>query len=226
MMLFTTSSEAAILSIEQNMSYVYNGDMQAPSITLSVCGVIGLQINYEGTGATFYAVTSQAPKNIGTYKVTAVYISGGCIGQSATANFVITKLPVTLTASTNTKVYDGTISAAATPTITLGSLASGDVGTYSETYDTKSQGIGKTLTPNVISILDATSVSMVGNYSITYAIKTDGEITKKSITLTASTNTKVYDGTISAAATPTITLGSLASGDVGTYSETYDTKSQ
>jgi gliding motility-associated-like protein len=136
---------------------------------------------------------------------------------------VISKLPITITASTNTKVYDGTISATATPTLT-GTLASGDVGTYSETYDTKNQGAGKTLTPTG-AILDATNASMTGNYSITYVTNTNGVISKLPITITASTNTKVYDGTISATATPTLT-GTLASGDVGVYSETYDTKSQ
>jgi gliding motility-associated-like protein len=102
----------------------------------------------------------------------------------------------------------------------------GDVGTYSETYDTKTQGLNKVLTPAVVSILDATSASMTGNYSITYATNTSGVITKLPIILTASTNTKVYDGTVSATATPTITTGALVSGDVGTYSETYDTKVQ
>ena len=138
---------------------------------------------------------------------------------------MIEKLPITLTASANTKVYDGTISATATPTLTLGSLASGDVGTYSETYDTKNQGTNKTLTPSG-TIVDASNTSMTGNYSITYASVNTGVIEKLPITLTANTNTKVYDGTISATATPTLTLGSLASGDVGTYSETYDTKNQ
>ena len=97
---------------------------------------------------------------------------------------------------------------------------------YSQTYDTKSQGTGKTLTPAVVSILDATNTSMAGNYSITYQTNTNGVITKLPITLTASTNTKVYDGTVSATATPTITTGALASGDIGVYSQTYDTKSQ
>ena len=126
----------------------------------------------------------------------------------------ITKLPITLTASTNTKVYDGTISATATPTITLGSLASGDVGTYSETYDTKGQGTGKTLTPSVISILDATSVSMVGNYSITYATKTDGVITAKQLTISDPTITKSkeYDKTVTANATAGALLGVVTVG--------------
>ena len=85
------------------------------------------------------------------------------------------------------------MSAAALPTITSGTLASGDVGVYSETYDTKNQGTGKTLTPAVVSILDATSASVVGNYSITYVTNTSGVITRLPITVTATAGqTKVY----------------------------------
>jgi gliding motility-associated-like protein len=158
-----------------------------------------------------------------TGKENNYYISG--INPILITNGSITKLPITLTANTNTKVYDGTVSATATPTITTGALVSGDIGTFIETYDTKTQGTNKVLTPAVVSILDATNTSMAGNYSITYQTNTSGVITKLPITLTASTNTKVYDGTISSTATPTLT-GTLASGDIGVYSQTYDTKSQ
>jgi len=88
-------------------------------------------------------------------------------------------------------VYDGTVSATATPTLT-GTLASGDVGTYSETYDTKSQGTNKTLTPTA-TILDATNASMIGNYSITYTNINTGVITELPITVTATATDKVYD---------------------------------
>jgi gliding motility-associated-like protein len=150
---------------------------------------------------------------IGNYSITYASVNTG----------VIEKLPITLTANTNTKVYDGTLSSTATPTLT-GTLASGDVGVYSQTYDTKSQGTNKKLTPTA-TILDASSTSVIGNYSITYASVNTGVIEKLPITLTANTNTKVYDGTLSSTATPTLT-GALASGDVGVYSQTYDTKSQ
>jgi gliding motility-associated-like protein len=120
-------------------------------------------------------------------------------------------------------VYDGTLSSTATPTLT-GTLVSGDIGVYSQTYDTKSQGTSKVLKPTA-TILDATNESMIGNYSITYTSVNTGVIEKRPITLTANTNTKVYDGTLSSTATPTLT-GALASGDIGVYSQTYDTKSQ
>ena len=60
---------------------------------------------------------------------------------------MITARAITVTAATNTKVYDGTTRSSATPTITSGSLASGDTAALTETYDTKNVGTGKTLTP-------------------------------------------------------------------------------
>ena len=49
---------------------------------------------------------------------------------------------------TNTKVYDGTTSAAAVPTITSGSLGTGDTANFIETYSTRNVGTGLTLTPS------------------------------------------------------------------------------
>ena len=58
----------------------------------------------------------------------------------------ITALAITVTAATNSKIYDGTITAAALPTITSGSLVSGDTASFTESYDTKNVGTSKTLT--------------------------------------------------------------------------------
>src|SRR5262249_30790831 len=60
---------------------------------------------------------------------------------------VITPRPITVTAAPNTKVYDGTTAAAATPTVTSGSLPAGDTPAFTETYDTTALGTRKTLTP-------------------------------------------------------------------------------
>ena len=96
-----------------------------------------------------------------------------------------------MTAATNTKTYDGTTTAAATPTITAGTLA----GTatrrrFTETYDTKNVGTGKTLTP-AGSVNDGNGGD---NYAITFVNNTTGDITARAITVTAATDTKTYDG--------------------------------
>jgi hypothetical protein len=136
---------------------------------------------------------------------------------------VIMTRPITVTALTNSKTYDGTTSAAATPLVTAGTLATGDVSTFTEMYDTKHVGTGKTLTPTG-TIADAGALNVTADYAITFANDTTGVITTRPITVTAQTNTKTYDGTTSAAAIPQVTSGSLVSGDVGSFTETYDTK--
>ena len=126
-------------------------------------------------------------------------------------------------------MYDGTVSATATPTITTGALVSGDIGVYSQTYDTKSQGLNKVLTPAVVSILDASNTSMAGNYSITYQTNTSGVITAKQLMIADPTITKSkeYDKTVTVNTTAgtlsgVVTVGSstdaVTVSSVGTYS--------
>ena len=59
------------------------------------------------------------------------------------------------------------------------------------------------------------------NYTYTFDAVSTGEIDAEALTITAVTNTKTYDGTKSAAATPTITSGTLASGDTANFIEKY-----
>ena len=58
----------------------------------------------------------------------------------------ITAEAITVTAATSTKGYDGTTSSTATPTMTGGSLFSGDTLAFTESFDTRNAGTGKTLT--------------------------------------------------------------------------------
>ena len=120
------------------------------------------------------------------------------------ATGVINPTNLTVTAAANTKTYDGTTSAAATPTITAGSIQTGDTApTWTETYDNRNVGTGKTLTP-AGKVNDGNSGT---NYNYTYATVATGVINPTNLTVTAAANTKTYDGTTSAAATPTITAG-------------------
>src|SRR5439155_25709328 len=121
----------------------------------------------------------------------------------------------------NTKTYDGNATASATPALTSGTLASGDTATYTETYDSKHAGTGKTLTP-AVAIVDGNSANMLGNYNVTLVSDTTGVIGTKAITVTAVTNTKPYDGNTSASATPRIDPA-LVGGDTSGFVETYDT---
>ena len=105
--------------------------------------------------------------------ITATYTPGmGFTGSSGTTTQTITALPITVTAAANTKPYDGTTSAAAAPTITSGSLVAGDTAAFTETYDTKNEGTGKTLTA-AGSVDDGNGGA---NYAVTFVPNTAGEI--------------------------------------------------
>ena len=112
-----------------------------------------------------------------------------------------------ITAETNTKTYDGTKSAAAKPTITSGTLANGDTPNFSEKFDSPNVGTGLTLTP-AGQVNDGNGGN---NYTYTFDAVDTGEIDAEALIITAEANTKTYDGTKSAAATPTITSGTVAS---------------
>ena len=127
---------------------------------------------------------------------------------------VINQEPLTITAAGNTKTYDGGATAAATGTLTSGSIMSGDTApAWTESYNNKNAGSGKTLTPAGV-VSDGNSGN---NYSYTYTPVTTGVINQAPLTVTAAGNTKTYDGTTSAADMPTITVGSLQTGDTQHY---------
>jgi sugar lactone lactonase YvrE len=85
------------------------------------------------------------------------------------------------------------------------SLAGGDTAAFSESFDTRNAGTGKTLTA-AGSVNDGNSGS---NYAVTFATATTGQITPLAITVTAVASSKVYDGTTSSTATPTIPTGDV-----------------
>ncbi len=149
------------------------------------------------------------PASAGPHTVT------GTIGTvSGTADLGVDTAALTVTASTNTKTYDGTTAAAASPVLT-GTLGSGDVVSLSETYTGSAAGTGLTLVPAIVF-----TTGSAANYSISLVNDVTGVINTAALTVTASTNTKTYDGTTAAAASPVLT-GTLGSGDVVSLSETY-----
>jgi hypothetical protein len=132
-----------------------------------------------------YTSASFANRNVGTGKavsVNGISISGTDAGNYSLGNTAastsadITKRTLTITAATNTKIYDTNTSAAATPT-TSGLQGTDTVTGLSETYDTSSVGTGKTLSvATSYTVNDANggnnyAASMVANHTgiITFA---------------------------------------------------------
>jgi CSLREA domain-containing protein/uncharacterized repeat protein (TIGR01451 family) len=192
-----------------NLTQTYDGTSKTVGVTTNPSGLT-VDVTYDGI--------STPPVNAGSYAVVAT-INQSPYSGSASGTLVVSPREITLTAVTDSKVYDRTVTSSAVPTITLGSLASGDSASWSQTFDNRNAGSGKTLTPTG-SVSDGNSGN---NYNVTFVPVTTGQISARSITVTAVTDSKVYDGTTASSGAPTITNGSLADGDSAAWSQTFDT---
>jgi hypothetical protein len=199
--------------------------------TISLCtlsGVVGTDVVTCSAGAATFA-----DKNVGMGKnvtATGITLAGANAGNyqlasttaGTTAN--ITARPITVTAATDTRVYDGTTSSSGVPTITSGTLASGETATWTQTFNNQNVGTGKTLTPSG-AVTDGNSGN---NYAVTFVNNTTGEIKTKPITVTAVAKTKVYgagDPALTYTSSPALVTGDTFTGvltraageNVGTY---------
>jgi hypothetical protein len=212
------TNNVAVGGISGETIAFFNGAVQLGTGTLN------------GSGQATYA-TSATQLPASTCSITAGY--GGDSAYIGSTNSpalsqIVNPAPLTagLTGTVN-KNYDGTTAAKlAAGNYTLAGVAGGDTVTLnnptSGTYDTRNQGGGKTVnvTGLVISGASATNYTL----SSSSASGAVGAINKTNITVTAAANTKPYDGTISAAALPTVTSGGVQTGDTANFVETYATR--
>jgi hypothetical protein len=114
------------------------------------------------------------------------------IGTHTPGSLTITKLSITVTAGANTKIYDGTTSAAATPTIAP-PLAPGDTASFTETYDNPNVAgsPNKTMSVSAYTVNDGNNG---GNYTVTTVSSPTGVITPVTATITVTGYSVIYDG--------------------------------
>src|SRR5262249_35558262 len=136
-----------------------------------------------------YSDAEFADRNAGAGKdvaVTGITLSGADAGDysltsgNAPATAAITPRAISITASSDSKIYDGTISSAAMPVITVGSLVDGDIGTFSEAYASKNTGTNLILVPTG-SINDGNGGN---NYRITFIPENIGTIFPRTLNVT------------------------------------------
>jgi predicted outer membrane repeat protein len=145
------------------------------------------------------------------YNVTFDYTGDGVfLAADGSSQLTIKPEALAIIAAANTKVYDGTASAAAVPTIISGSLAIGDTADFTETYNTKNAGAGLTLTPS--GTVDGGNGG--DNYPYAFLPEPTGVITSAPLVITATSDSKVYDGTTTSSETPTV--GTLYGSDTVT----------
>jgi uncharacterized repeat protein (TIGR01451 family) len=164
-------------------------------------------------GDSFTGALSRASgSNVGSYAIgqNTLALNSNYALTYVGANYVITARPITVTAVTDTKVYDATTSSDETPTITSGTLVTGDTANFTQSFVTASVGTGKTLVP-AGSVSDGNSGN---NYAVTFANDTTGAITARAVTVKANNQTKTYGDVFTFAGTEfTVSVGTLASSD-------------
>ena len=173
-----------------------------------------------GTGESATSTFTISTLAAGTHaSITAVYTPlGNFVGSSGSVSQTVKQRVLTIAATGVNKVYDGTTTA----TVTLSdNRVSGD--TFTDTYTSavfpdKNVGTSKAVNVSGISI----SGPGASNYTFNTTAVTAANITAAPLTLTAQTNTKVFDGTTSAAAIPLV-AGLKGSDSVTNLTETYAT---
>lgn len=188
---------------------VYDGTTNA-TVTFADDRIGGDVFTVSGT-ASFADkhVAAAKPVSVSGIALTGTDAGNYSANTTATTTANITALPITVTASTNTKVYDATTTAAAVPTITsVGTIQTGDSAVMTETYDNKNVAGSptKVLTPAIV-IADGHPVLAGSNYAVTYVTDSTGVITVAPLTVTFTSPSKTYDGTTTAG----ITTRSVAS---------------
>ncbi|MFK7091388.1 YDG domain-containing protein, partial [Chromobacterium violaceum] len=156
---------------------------------------------------TSRGVASFSTKNVGAnlaVTIGSVGLSGAdagnyTINNIATARANITPLAITVGATGQNKIYDGTVN----DTVTLSSsgVLAGDAVNFADTsaaFANKNVGNGKTVTVTGIT----SSGSDAGNYTLNNDTAiTSASITPRTLTVSATGQNKIYDGTVNDAVT-------------------------
>ena len=211
--LLTTTGGTEMTVTEGVASKVYDGaavaytDVNLDGVTLSYTWQ---KKNADGTYTNIEGNTP--PSDAGEYNllVTATSSSDSSkVLSTENLPFIISKRPLTVTATANDKTYDGKMDAELKSAALEGVLEADatavtlDSSKITVTFADKNAGDSKTVTATAAT--DALTGDKAGNYVITSATANDAKISPKTITATIKANDKEYDGSASATvSTPTL----------------------
>ena len=173
--------------------------------------------------------------NVGSYTSTITYTltngTSGTIGvasdyslASGSATGAVTAKALSIGApSLASKVYDGTTTAGTcTPGTLSGLVGSQTLGVSCAGSAYSSANVGSSYASTITyTLVNGGNGGLATNYSLVNGSVSNGTITARSITITATNADKVADSSTSSSAIPTLTSGSLAPGQTGTYSQSY-----
>ena len=205
-------------------TYTYNRLAQGPNTATNTGTGTNYTFNYVGVSGTTYGPSATLPTNAGNYTVTAT-VADSADGfyrsaASSATSFTISARSLTITGTANSKTYDGNTSSVTNPTLTSGTIQSGDTAVFIQTYNNKNVGTSKTMTPSGV-VTDGNSGN---NYSYTFVTSANGTIAARALTITGAAHSKIYDTTTSSATNPAVTSGTIQTGDSAAFTQTYDSR--
>jgi len=177
------------------------------ALTASIFSLNGL---VAGQDLTFSGAGSMVDVNVGLGKTVALgnlRLRNGDGGLSSNYTLVggsaqvqINAAPLTITAGSISKIYDGTLAATGNGSVTSGTLFAGDtLSSNGLLYTDKNVGNdNKIVSANGIKVLDGHAGA---NYQVTYVSNTTSSINAKALTVSALTADKIYDGSTTAQVT-------------------------
>lgn len=162
--------------------YTYDGSEKKPAVSSVMDGETAI-------ATSKYNVTYSNNTNAGTATVNIKDIAGDDLIVSGSANFTINPAGVTLTANSGTEAYDGTEKTlsgfiCSVDGLTFEGVSASGSGTEMGDYPVTFTGV-------TIGTTKDTS----GNYVVTNTVNGTLTISRKQLTITADSETKVYDGT-------------------------------
>ena len=209
-----TIKPAVLTAVANPYSKVYDGTAAAtPTMTITA-GLVGTEtLNVASTG--FFDAKDVLTASMVT--VNATTLSNGSNGGLAsnyslsagqTATATITPAQLTASVMAPNKVYDGTVAATHTLNITSGLVGSETLDVASTaSFNSKNVATANLVTVNTASLSDGNNGGLASNYSLSPGQTVVANITPAPLTAAVTAPNKVYDGTVTATPSMTITSG-------------------
>ena len=214
-----TISQAALTLSAVADSKVYDSTLTSSAAPIVVSGLVGS----DSVGSMTQAFDSRHAGSR-TLAMTGYTVNDGNSGgnysvTTQTAAGTISPAALTLSAVTDFKVYDSTVSSSAAPVVVSGLVGSDSVGSMTQAFDSRHAG-SRVLVMTGYTLNDGNSGA---NYSVTTQ-SVSGGIAAATLTLSAATDAKVYDSTVGSSAAPVVVSGLIGSDSVGSMTQAFDSR--
>jgi hypothetical protein len=198
------------------------GSALAPG-AVSFGNIVGSDVVGSSASVNASTLSSSGKPIVGSYSQSAsTILMGADAGNysflggftTATPNYTISKAPLTISAVTDSRVYDGTTSSSAAPTVTSGELFNGDIlSGLRQVFDSKDVLGTNQSTLKVSGGYTLSDGNNGNNYAVSLATAS-GTINRANVTPSFMVKNKLYDGNVYAEIAGNSLQGGLASDDV------------